>query len=200
MDRQFLGVAGNALYQYIVRCRKKFEKCNFYGKFVSVCNSSGTGKTKTILQVPSCHLRHKVWMTLTSFLQLMNYQIPLLYINMRDPNDDKNFPPRDPEIANLFESVSATTVRDYYHACTLIFRSLFRQLLDEFTMRLSRTHEDFIAMIAEWNEDFTPVAPDTQKRQDFFDAVKNLYDQVRCSLFIRNIDAESCHLDGCKSE
>jgi hypothetical protein len=182
MDNEFIGEAGNALYEYLINCRKKFAEPQheYYAKFASVCNSSGTGKTKAILQVPSFCLHHKVWRSLTVSLQLRNYKTALLYINMREATDDRNFPLRDTPIADLFES-AMSSASDYSYSCTLIFRALFQQLLIEFKQRLP-THTDFITMAETWNEDFTPLAPDTQKRDLFFGAVRKLYDNV-CALF-----------------
>ncbi|KAK7435425.1 hypothetical protein VKT23_019686 [Stygiomarasmius scandens] len=165
MNAAFVGVSADALFNYLVECRKQYraKDLHFYAKFTSVCNSSGTGKTKAILE-------------------LTKYHVALVYINMRPSTDDKNFPLRDNGIAHLFESISMTTADDYFRSCILVFRALFQQLFIEFTQRLpdsiahSRAH--FIEMVSKWNEDFTPMVFDNQKRGDFFGAVKNLYDQM----------------------
>jgi hypothetical protein len=52
----FQGVSARILLNFIKKYQDKFiesqpHSVRFEGKFFAVCNSSGTGKTKTILQV-----------------------------------------------------------------------------------------------------------------------------------------------------
>jgi AAA+ superfamily predicted ATPase len=56
----FRGKSAKVLHEFLTNCDERFRKASprtisYYATYFSVCNSSGTGKTKTILQV-SQHL------------------------------------------------------------------------------------------------------------------------------------------------
>ncbi|KAK7458703.1 hypothetical protein VKT23_009703 [Stygiomarasmius scandens] len=101
MTIPFRGGSAAALLRYLTRCRREFSASGpegFYAGFSCIRNSSGTGKTRTILE-------------------LRKLNVPVLYINMRPTTDNKNYPPRDNDIASLFQGGSA----DYfYHTCLKI--------------------------------------------------------------------------------
>ncbi|THU90512.1 hypothetical protein K435DRAFT_257406 [Dendrothele bispora CBS 962.96] len=160
MACKFEGESAQALFNYLTRCRKQFlgPGERYYAKFISVCNSSGTGKTRTVLQ-------------------LRQFHVPLLYINMRPVSDRKNFPPRNDEIAVLFEHFRSMSSSQFYHSCIVLFRALFQQAYQR--MQADSPEK----MISRWNEDLaSDVSEDNSIRREFFTGVRELYDQVRCLL------------------
>ncbi|THV07002.1 hypothetical protein K435DRAFT_418124 [Dendrothele bispora CBS 962.96] len=88
MSNPFVGLATAALFDHLINCRRLFREgathTRFYAKFTSVCNSSGTGKTRAVLQ-------------------LRDHHVPVVYINLRPVSDSLNYPPSDFEIAPLLK-------------------------------------------------------------------------------------------------
>ncbi|KAK7461510.1 hypothetical protein VKT23_008684 [Stygiomarasmius scandens] len=154
MDAVFVGQSATALFSYLVDCQNQYKKSKYYAKFTSVCNSSGTGKTKAILELSNSTV--------------------LVYINMRPTTDYENYPPRDDEIARLFE-MNFRTAYQYHRSCLRIFRALFQQLLAELSQLLRQSPDDFTDMFHRWNE---RIAPAYQDRETFFEAVGQLYRQM----------------------
>ncbi|KAK7451223.1 hypothetical protein VKT23_012561 [Stygiomarasmius scandens] len=129
----------------------------FYARFISIWNSSGTGKTKTVLE-------------------LRNFQVPVVYINLRPRNDENNYPPRDNDIAELFDPDPYYSADDYYHACLKIFCALFERLLLDF----DKPDQNIDNMIKSWNSTYTnDVSKQNMKRTAFFLEVKWLFNQMR---------------------
>ncbi|THU94224.1 hypothetical protein K435DRAFT_860761 [Dendrothele bispora CBS 962.96] len=167
MAAPFRGKSAQALFNYIKKCQSKFthtgpSRTNYYAKFISVCNSSGTGKTKTILE-------------------LRNLGACVVYINMRPDSDSENFPPRDGAIARLFESaVSISSEPESFEKrVIMIFRALFRNLKCEFE-RLTEVHGSNAERIIDaWNDLYTKnTGTDNLSRKSFFSHISKQYDRL----------------------
>jgi len=51
MAEPFRGVSDYVLFNYLTKCHAQFPESDYYARLISICNSSGTGKTRTILEV-----------------------------------------------------------------------------------------------------------------------------------------------------
>ncbi|KAK7453180.1 hypothetical protein VKT23_011862 [Stygiomarasmius scandens] len=157
MAEPFRGSSAYALSEYLTDCHQRFATGSFYARFLSICNSSGTGKTRAILE-------------------LRNFDIPVLYINMRPSSDRENFPPSDNDMVWLFWPGSYSSADDYYHACLKIFCAVFELLGLEF----SKPDQNLDEMISSWNEKYTEdVSINNGNRPEFFKKVRNLFGQMR---------------------
>ncbi|KAK7452686.1 hypothetical protein VKT23_012087 [Stygiomarasmius scandens] len=157
----FRGLSARALFAYLTDCHKRFatgdsETQFFCARYISICNSSGTGKTRAILELPT-------------------FNIPLLYINMRHSDDTKNFPPKDSNIAQLFNPAFCSSADNYYHVCLKIFCAIFELLIPEF----NKPDQEVDVMINSWNARYTKdVSMDNVERPMFFHKVSQLYHKM----------------------
>ncbi|THV07007.1 hypothetical protein K435DRAFT_418238 [Dendrothele bispora CBS 962.96] len=167
MSNPFVGFSAAALLDHLIKCRRLFREgaagTRFYAKFTSVCNSSGTGKTRAVLQ-------------------LRDHHVPVVYINLRPVSDSLNYPPSDDEIAPLLKR-STDTATQFFLSCIILFRALFQQLLVEFIQRspdsAQRSAADFVEMVTKWNDDFTAdVSLENQNRREFLGAVRDLHTEM----------------------
>ncbi|THU92122.1 hypothetical protein K435DRAFT_217057 [Dendrothele bispora CBS 962.96] len=93
-------------------------------------------------------------------------------------------------MAALFEG-QTSTAESFYESCIRIFTALFKRLETEFTRRIqacnSESHgrlprEDYVKMVCGWNQEFTmDMSVGNQKRKEFFDSVKALYNELETS-------------------
>ncbi|KAK7448932.1 hypothetical protein VKT23_013664 [Stygiomarasmius scandens] len=158
----FRGLSATALFTYLTDCHQIFASGSvgsqlFYGRFICICNSSGTGKTRAILE-------------------LRNSDIPVLYINMRPSGDTKNYPPRDDIIAQLFDPAFRSSANDYYHICLKVFCAIFELLIPEF----NKPDQCLADKIDRWNTRYTDdVSRDNVKRREFFSKVQESFDKMQ---------------------
>ncbi|KAK7435501.1 hypothetical protein VKT23_019623 [Stygiomarasmius scandens] len=163
MAAPFQGKSARALFNYIQKCQHEFIACQpyskrYYAKFFSVCNSSGTGKTKTVLE-------------------LRNLGVCVVYINLRPATDTDNFPPRDDAIALLFESAVRTcTEPESFEKCAItIFRALFQNLRREFEQITRRRGSSASEVVHAWNDLYAELNTDDSNRSSFFSSVSERY-------------------------
>ncbi|KAK7688763.1 hypothetical protein QCA50_008302 [Cerrena zonata] len=78
----YKGVAAQALYEALTIDNRYFKFNRYYGKFKAYVQASGSGKTRTSME-------------------LSQLGVFVLHINLRSPSDTMNWPPRDGILADI---------------------------------------------------------------------------------------------------
>ncbi|KAG9313113.1 hypothetical protein JVU11DRAFT_6563 [Chiua virens] len=114
LSRPFRGDALEAFFNYLEQNDKAFNNHpnQYYGKFCSVVQSSGCGKTRLMLE-------------------LGKKDVCVLYMNIRSPEDTQGDaqgdPPRDDIPANILTAY-CNTEREYSTRCRAFFAAVFKVL------------------------------------------------------------------------
>ncbi|KAH7884242.1 hypothetical protein F5I97DRAFT_2035573 [Phlebopus sp. FC_14] len=105
----YRGPAVDAFSEYLGQNHQAFCKGGneYYGKFYSIIQSSGTGKTRLMLE-------------------LGTKDICVLYMNIRSPNDKQGYPYHDDIPANIL--TGCNTESEYLIQCYAFFASIFKVL------------------------------------------------------------------------
>ncbi|GBE88894.1 hypothetical protein SCP_1403020 [Sparassis crispa] len=127
----YVGAAVDGLYEYLRENNRKFHReGGHYGKFCSIVQSSGSGKSRTMIELGS-------------------KGVMVLYMNIRDKADKHNWPPRDDIPARILaEDLGRLTEESYTQRCCIFFTAIFlhlgtrlRELFDLTGCRISRAIE-----------------------------------------------------------
>ncbi|KAI9570118.1 hypothetical protein HD554DRAFT_2083867 [Boletus coccyginus] len=110
LSASYRGSAVDAFYLYLEQNNKTFraENNEYYGKFCSIVQSSGTGKTRLILE-------------------LSKRGVCVIYMNIRSPEDHQGYPHRDNIPANILTNHCATEY-EYRIRCFTFFAAFFKLL------------------------------------------------------------------------
>ncbi|KAH7884823.1 hypothetical protein F5I97DRAFT_2039899 [Phlebopus sp. FC_14] len=151
----FRGRATDGFYQYLTYNNELFcrEERRYYGKFCSVVQSSGTGKSRLITE-------------------LCNKDVLVLYMNIRDEMD-AGFPPRDDFPARVLTENTTVTVEAYTARCCAFWIALFDTLKDDLTETFLESKCDATAAIRAWNKKMMMCNMRSPGRNAFFTKVKN---------------------------
>ncbi|QRV96429.1 hypothetical protein RhiJN_24447 [Ceratobasidium sp. AG-Ba] len=101
--------AENALYDFLTRCNEEFQQGKYYGKFCSVVQSSGTGKSRTLIE-----LRQK--------------NVVVLYMSIQASTNTDSYPPRDDIVADILTKGLNDCADEYADRCVSFFIAVFRTL------------------------------------------------------------------------
>jgi hypothetical protein len=115
----YRGNAHKAFYSYLTAMDSKFVSGGdaadrtklFYGKFCSVAQSSGTGKTRLLVELPDTRV---------------------LYMNLRGSEDSLNYPPRDLIPADMLNAHGCSQTQ-FEQRCCAFFAAIFNIVQDELT-------------------------------------------------------------------
>ncbi|KAB5592442.1 hypothetical protein CTheo_4089 [Ceratobasidium theobromae] len=188
--REYVGAAADGLYEYLERNDRLFGRARatgkeFYGKFCSIVQSSGTGKSRAMIE-----LRTK--------------GVIVLYMNLRNRREEYTFPERDDIIADILTgrrlkdgqwTSSPPTVDEYRNICYALFTAIFRVLKSTFKGYLL-TMGDSRRLIDHWNNEMCNLG--SERRKQWFEEVKNEYDNVgeECEAIIADSKAFDDSLSG----
>ncbi|KAF9234793.1 hypothetical protein BU15DRAFT_65422 [Melanogaster broomeanus] len=151
----YRGGALDAFIEYLENNQRKFEQSKYYGKFCSIVQSSGTGKTRLMLE-------------------LVKKDVLVLYMNLRPAQDKSGFPDRDPIPAMLLTEYYTTT-EDYSTRCCAFFTAIFRTLRDTLSREVQNAAGDEQSAVRQWNKDMSTLG--STQRHKFFTQVKTIVDQ-----------------------
>ncbi|KAF9244221.1 hypothetical protein BU15DRAFT_59546 [Melanogaster broomeanus] len=151
----YRGSALDAFVEYLENNQRKFEQSKYYGKFCSIVQSSGTGKTRLMLE-------------------LVKKDILVLYMNLRPAQDKSGFPDRDPIPAMLLTEYY-TTSADYNTRCCAFFTAIFRTLRDTLSREVQNAAGDEQSAVRQWNKDMSTLG--STQCHKFFTQVKTIVDQ-----------------------
>ncbi|KAB5587532.1 hypothetical protein CTheo_9029 [Ceratobasidium theobromae] len=158
---KYLGSAVDGLYNYLERNNELANDFSgdqssdqYYGKFCSIVQSSGTGKSRTMIE-----LRTK--------------GVIVLYMNIRGREEVDTFPTRDDLIANILTDFPKTLdLEEYEDECRALFTAIFRVLRSTFEeyLPLGGSQE----LIDHWNKNMCSLG--STEREAWF---QKLSDQQR---------------------
>ncbi|QRV82491.1 hypothetical protein RhiJN_10506 [Ceratobasidium sp. AG-Ba] len=158
--------AESALYNYLTRCNKEFRESNYYGKFCSVVQSSGTGKSRTLIE-----LRQK--------------NVIVLYMNIRGLTETNSYPPRDDIVADILTRGLDDSADNYSDRCVSFFIALF----DTLRMFIGRYQLASKNVVEAWSSDMCQL--DNLQRARFFSELHRQYTSVLGRLQEKRASMES---------
>lgn len=148
----------------------------YYSRQCSIVQSSGTGKTRTIIEV-SVVLAPSATSNLVCE-QLAKRDVIVVYINLRLVDDYNSYPRRDAIPANILASNLECSLDEYSDRCVAFFHALFEILLSTLK-RISAGKNDYRKVVEAWSKDMCDM--ESPARIKFFKEIQTRYDEV--SLF-----------------
>ncbi|KAH7890575.1 hypothetical protein F5I97DRAFT_1836558 [Phlebopus sp. FC_14] len=160
---RYEGDAPNGFYEYLTRNNAEFHRSSmkYYAKFCSIVQSSGTGKSRLMMQ-------------------MADKGVIVLYLNLR-PIGDTGYPPRDAFAAKVLTENLPQSEREYGARCCAFFAAIFA-VLTERLKSASNSAADTEAIVKMWNDGMCSV--DSEARADYFRDVEFKYNS-----FLNTIDA-----------
>ncbi|KAH7906209.1 hypothetical protein BJ138DRAFT_1163149 [Hygrophoropsis aurantiaca] len=155
--RPYIGAAVDGFFKYLKENSRRLAAHFFYSGFCSVVQSSGTGKSRLMLE-----LRHK--------------GVIVIYMNLRSA-DDKGYPERDNVPAAILtdlKEAEAVNEAEYFARCCHFFEALFKTIQAKFEQAPQDT-ETKREYIRNWNGSMCTMGSDS--RAAFFDRVQAQYDE-----------------------
>ncbi|KAI6042694.1 hypothetical protein EDC04DRAFT_912265 [Pisolithus marmoratus] len=153
------GKAADAFYEYLERNNAKFSYIplqggppQYYGKFCSIVQSSGTGKSRLLLE-------------------LSRKGVVVLYMNIRPLSDKTAFPPRDAFPAEML-TANLGTKADYGARCCAFFAAVFTMISDRLSTTLASG--SLAHALKLWNESMCNFL--SRDRPQFFVELQAEYD------------------------
>ncbi|KAH7904560.1 hypothetical protein BJ138DRAFT_1166310 [Hygrophoropsis aurantiaca] len=156
--RPYIGAAVDGFFEYLKENSRRFANKIFYAKFCSIVQSSGTGKSRLMLE-----LRHK--------------GVIVIYMNLRSV-DDRGYPERDNVpatiLADLMEA-EAVTEDEYFARCCRFFEALFKTIQAKFE-QAPQDVETKREYIRNWSDSMCTMG--SESRAAFFDTVQAQYNEI----------------------
>ncbi|KAF8488918.1 hypothetical protein BU17DRAFT_72780 [Hysterangium stoloniferum] len=154
----------------------------YYGLYLSIVQSSGTGKSRLISEVLFI-LLNKV---ITCFYVMSSSEkndVFVVHMTLRDITD-KGFPPRDDIPANLLSAENAKDSMQYESRCSAFFTSVFKTLESTIHDICTTKCDDhgritFSQCVGAWQKEFGSFAP---RRREFFAKIYNTLEMRNLSL------------------
>lgn len=153
----YRGQAVDAFLRYLEHNNREFRysiegsPSNYYGKFCSVVQSSGTGKSRLLFE-----LRTK--------------GVVVLYMNLRSSGDQIGFPPRDEVPADILTTNAGLDAVDYCCRCCAFFAAVFTSV-HEFLSAFGSSKD----ALQQWNASMCNLLSRDRKR--FFATLKVKYER-----------------------
>ncbi|KAF8606159.1 hypothetical protein BDV93DRAFT_542906 [Ceratobasidium sp. AG-I] len=147
----YYGAAIDGLYEYLEGCDQKYGD-KYYAKFCSIVQSSGTGKTRTIIE-------------------LKTKGVMVLYMNIRDDQDKNSFPLRDDIPAKILTDNLKCPEYDYSDRCMAFFTATFITVgtfLGSYEQALGTDK-----LVETWNDNMCDMG--SSSRGIFFDSLERNY-------------------------
>ncbi|KAI6033314.1 hypothetical protein EDC04DRAFT_2214485 [Pisolithus marmoratus] len=145
------GKAVDAFYEYLEHNNTKFARGSgggppkYYGKFCSIVQSSGTGKSRLLFE-----------------------GVLVLYMNLRPSDDKTGFPARDDVPAEILTPHPGIDAVDYSARCCAFFAAVFTTVREY--LLVSRGLED---ALKQWNDSMCNLR--SEDRKQFFMTLKAKY-------------------------
>ncbi|QRV96428.1 hypothetical protein RhiJN_24446 [Ceratobasidium sp. AG-Ba] len=147
-------LAESALYDFLVRCEGKFRQRGYYGKFCHILQSSGTSKSRTMVE-------------------LSRKGLIVLYMKIGSDNKANEFPPGDEfPTAILTKNVEDITFAEYADRCVALFTAIFHVLKGYLSER-GLTREE---VIGDWSSEMLTFGG--LKRANLFALMNQEYQTV----------------------
>ncbi|KAG1784931.1 uncharacterized protein HD556DRAFT_1451244 [Suillus plorans] len=160
----YIGLAAGGFYEYLKNNNIEFRTSSksYYGKFCSIVQSSGTGKSRLILE-----LRKK--------------GVLVLYMNLRELSD-RGFPNRDPVPACILtECTMDCTETEYTARCYAFFTAIFQVLWWDLGSKIpALDSRDLDVAIKAWNDEMCDMH--SEARTKFFEMVDFQYNMNNAEL------------------
>ncbi|KAF7791508.1 hypothetical protein EIP86_002524 [Pleurotus ostreatoroseus] len=158
----YQGRGADGLYEFIYEMDKRYRTSavgtgqtssgKYYAKFISVVQSSGVGKTRTIFE-------------------LANKGVIVVYLNLRDSSDQVNYPPQTkPAYMCLNPRMPAKNAEAFYSdRCCFFFAHMFKELRRELE-RLKNASDNRTpqAVIKAWSDHMLTSIDADSNRTAFF--------------------------------
>ncbi|KAH7906207.1 hypothetical protein BJ138DRAFT_659186 [Hygrophoropsis aurantiaca] len=160
--RPYIGAAADGFFEYLKENSRRLAAHFFYSGFCSVVQSSGTGKSRLMLE-----LRHK--------------GVIVIYMNLRSA-DDKGYPERDNVPAIILtdlKEAEAVNEDEYFARCCRCFEALFKTIQAKFE-KAPQDVETKREYIRDWNDSMCAMG--SESRAAFFGRVQAQYDEIRMRL------------------
>ncbi|GBE88876.1 hypothetical protein SCP_1402840 [Sparassis crispa] len=156
----YAGAAVDGLYEYLRENNRKFHsQKNYYAKFCSIVQSSGTGKSRTVVELGS-------------------KGVMVLYINVRNKTDKHNWPTRDDIPASILaEDLGSLTEESYTHRCCAFFTAIFRHLDEHLQELFLSAGKDISKTIELWRIEMDGTRGE-KRRVRFFREVEKVYNEI----------------------
>ncbi|KAH7902988.1 hypothetical protein BJ138DRAFT_1120865 [Hygrophoropsis aurantiaca] len=155
--RPYNGAAVDGFIEYLKTNNRKFSQGNYYGKFCAIIQSSGTGKSRLIVE-----LRHR--------------KVIVIYMDLRSVNDN-GFPERDDIPATILTEEFGFDKDVYFARCCHFLEALFKAIQTEFqSVPRDAKPESVGDFIRNWNEGMCSMG--SRSRATFFDRVRAAYNQI----------------------
>ncbi|KAG2141416.1 uncharacterized protein EDB93DRAFT_634537 [Suillus bovinus] len=129
----------------------------YYAKFCSIVQSSGTGKSRLMIE-------------------LRNKGVIVLYMNLRDPRD-QGFPMRDLVPARILTEDTDCTQAEYTARCRAFFTAIFQTLQEDLSSKLPQLCSgNPNPVIKSWNDQMCNMG--SNARSEFFQKVHFRYQET----------------------
>lgn len=153
----YFGGAVDYLYEYLTDCDRKFYKTDppYYGRFCAVVQSSGTGKSRTLIE-------------------LMKKRVLGLYINVRPAEETLTYPLRDDIPANILAPSNAT-LEDYKAKCYAFFTAIFT-VLRRRLRQMGAANLPPETIITTWSQGMCNL--ESTQRKEFFNHVQSEFTKL----------------------
>ncbi|QRV97671.1 hypothetical protein RhiJN_25690 [Ceratobasidium sp. AG-Ba] len=154
----YVGPAADMLFEYLWELNFDFiaNPARYYAKLCSIVQSSGTGKSRTILQ-------------------LKEKNVIVVYINIRHSNEisSESYPLRDDIPADILTTDLGCSEGEYSDRCMAFLTGLF-EVLEEWLGALSKMHRSRDGIVKAWSDDMCNLT-DQRSRSLFFAEVEKHY-------------------------
>ncbi|KAF8606195.1 hypothetical protein BDV93DRAFT_604711 [Ceratobasidium sp. AG-I] len=147
----YSGTAVDGLYKFLEKCNQSYTN-KHYAKFCSIAQSSGTGKTRTIVE-------------------LKTKGVMVLYMNIRDSDDDNSFPLRDEVPARILTKDLNYNQEDYSDRCMAFFTAIFNTVA--YALHSYPKPKSADQVIEHWNGQMCEMG--SSARVTFFKKIKKNY-------------------------
>ncbi|KAG9094122.1 hypothetical protein FRC06_011141 [Ceratobasidium sp. 370] len=157
-ESKYVRGAENTLYEYLERCNKAFKASpqSHYAKFCSIVQSSGTGKSRTLIE-------------------LKQKGVVVLYMNIRGIKEVNAYPSRDTIPADILTTKLECSEEDYTCRTVAFFTALFRTLKDQLET-YAKVHSSREDVIKAWSSDMCKMG--NRARTEFFEKLEKQHNQV----------------------
>ncbi|KAB5592219.1 hypothetical protein CTheo_4316 [Ceratobasidium theobromae] len=164
---KYLGKAVDGLYMQLVENDKLYKSGNTgNGKFFSIVQSSGTGKSRAMIE-----LRTK--------------GVIVLYMNIRSKDDINGYPERDHPVADILQEFPQSQ-QEYSDRCYALFTVIFHVLKYTFKYYLPKISKDD-ELVNHWNENMCDLG--SPARAQFFQTVEAQFNKLWKKLGYTNPEA-----------
>ncbi|KAG8691239.1 hypothetical protein FRC08_010225 [Ceratobasidium sp. 394] len=157
-EGEYVPGAEVAFCEYLERCNEAFKNSleSYYAKFCSIVQSSGTGKSRMLIE-------------------LKEQGVIVVYMNIRGTKERNAYPARDKRPADILTSNLECSEEEYTGRSVVFFTGLFITLKDRLEM-YAKLHGSREEVIKAWSSDMCRIG--SQARIEFFEELQGHYDKA----------------------